>query len=354
MPPSADAAISASESGLAREGEAEPGSPHLPSPRQDPPRLAVVVPCYNEQEVFPETSRRLSEVLGRMTAEGLVAPSSFILYVDDGSKDATWGLIAGAHEVDPAKIAGVKLARNAGHQKALLAGIDAAVPLADCVVTIDADLQDDVEAIVEFVRKYSEGYDIVLGVRRERALDTRFKRGTALGFYRVLRAMGVDVVYNHADYRLMSRRALVQLQRFGEVHLFLRGIVPLLGFPTAHVYYDRQARFAGESKYPLKKMLGFAADGVTSFSVTPLRWIGLCGLLVCLLSVFGAIAAAAAWGAGAAVPGWMYILVSLWFLGGLQLAALGVIGEYLGKTYQETKRRPRYVAETVLGPETGA
>jgi len=330
------------------------GTATILAPRQGAPRLALVVPCYNEQEVLPETMARLSAVLTRLVIEGLAAPSSFVLYVDDGSRDATWPLIVQAHVDDPGKVAGLKLARNAGHQKALLAGIDAAAPIADCVVTIDADLQDDVEAIIEFAGKYREGYDIVYGVRKERALDSRFKRWTALAFYRVMGAMDVDIVYNHADYRLMSRRALAQLQRFDEVHLFLRGIVPLLGFPSMQVYYDRQARFAGESKYPLKKMLSFAADGVTSFSVTPLRWIGLTGLLVCLLSVLGAIAAAAAWGAGVAVPGWMYILVSLWFLGGLHLAALGVLGEYLGKTYQEAKRRPRYVVETTLDPETGA
>ncbi len=316
--------------------------------------MALIVPCYDEEDVLPETMRRLTEVLELLTAEDLAAPSSFALYVDDGSTDSTWPMIAQAHGDDPGKVAGVKLARNAGHQKALLAGMDAVAPMADCIVTIDADLQDDVETIIEFARKYREGYDIVYGVRRERALDTCFKRWTASGFYRVMRAMGVDVVYNHADYRLMSQRALAELQRFGETHLFLRGAVLLLGFPSTQVYYDRQARFAGVSKYPLKRMLGLAVDGITSFSIAPLRLIGFVGLTMCLLSILGAIAAAVAWGSRVAVAGWVYILVSLWFLGGLNLAALGVLGEYLGKTYQEAKRRPRYIVETRLDPTMGA
>jgi polyisoprenyl-phosphate glycosyltransferase len=318
------------------------------------PLVAVVVPCYNEEEVLPETTARLTDILARLEAEELTLPGSFILYVDDGSNDATWPLIVRAHAQRPRTVAGIKLARNAGHQRALLAGIESAASMADCVVTIDADLQDDVEAIVEFVKKYREGYDVVYGVRKERALDTRFKRWTALAFYRMMASMGVDVVYNHADYRLMSRRVLLEFQRFGEVNTFIRGMVPLVGFPSTEVYYDRGARFAGESKYPLKKMLSFAADGITSFSVTPIRYIGFLGVLICMLSVLGAIGAGAAWGAGVAVPSWMYILVSLWFLAGLQLTALGIIGEYLGKTYQETKRRPRYVVETRVDPEVSA
>jgi glycosyltransferase involved in cell wall biosynthesis len=316
--------------------------------------MAVVVPCYNEEEVLPETTKRLSDVLDRLTADGLIRPDSFLLYVDDGSKDTTWSLIATAHKRSPERIAGVKLARNAGHQRALLAGIEAATPISDCVVSIDADLQDDVEAIVEFVEKYREGYDVVYGVRKERAFDSHFKKWTALGFYRLMSAMGVDVVYNHADYRLMSHRALVEFQRFSEVNTFLRGIVPLVGFPSTQVYYDRAPRFAGESKYPLKKMLSFAVDGITSFSVVPIRYIGALGMIICLLSILGAIGAGVAWGVGVAVPSWMYILVSLWFLGGLQLIALGTIGEYLGKTYQETKRRPRYVVEMMVAPEAAA
>lgn len=313
--------------------------------------MAVVVPCYNEQEVLPETTKRLSDVLDRLEADELILPNSFILYVDDGSHDATWSLIAAAHRDRPGRIAGVKLARNAGHQRALLAGIEAATPISDCVVSIDADLQDDVEAILEFVKKYREGYDVVYGVRKERASDSRFKRWTALGFYRSMSAMGVDLVYNHADYRLMSSRALAQFQQFGEVNAFLRGMVPLVGFPSTHVQYDRAPRFAGESKYPFKKMLSFAADGITSFSVTPIRYILGLGALICLLAILGGIAAKVAFEEGVAVPGWMFILVSLWFLGGLQLTAIGVIGEYLGKVYQETKRRPRYVVEMMLDPE---
>jgi glycosyltransferase involved in cell wall biosynthesis len=313
------------------------------------PRLALVVPCYNEEKVLPETMKRLGEVVADLIARGLVRPDSYELYVDDGSRDATWAFISAAHRNDPA-VAGVKLARNAGHQKALLAGIEAAVSSSDCVISVDADLQDDVATIAEFVLRYREGYDVVYGVRRQRALDTRFKRWSALGFYKLMRVLGVDLVDNHADYRLMSRRTLEQLERFGEVNLFLRGIVPLLGFPSTQVYYDRQARFAGESKYPLKKMLAFAAEGITSFSVAPLRWVGALGLALALLSVLGGIAALILWGVGLAVPGWMTILVSMWFLGGLQLTALGVLGDYLGKTYQETKRRPRFIVETTLEP----
>jgi glycosyltransferase involved in cell wall biosynthesis len=312
------------------------------------------VPCYNEEEVLPETMRRLSEVLRQLTVDGLAASDSFVLYVDDGSRDSTWSLIAQAHEACPENVAGVKLARNAGHQKALLAGMEAVAPLSDCVVTIDADLQDNVMAVVEFAKKYREGYDVVYGVRRDRTSDSLFKRWTALGFYKAMRAMGVDTVFNHADCRLLSGRALAQLRRFGETQVFLRGMVPLLGFPSTEVYYDRQARFAGESKYPLSRMLGFAVTGITSSSISPIRYLGVGGLILSFLSVLGAIAAAIAWGCGINVPGWMYILVSLWFLGGLNLAGLGLVGEYVGKTYEESKHRPRYVVETVLGPTPAA
>ena len=316
------------------------------------PRLALVVPCFNEEEVLPETMRRLNAALEELAADELIRTDSFSLYVDDGSRDLTWTLIAAAQQENQA-VAGVKLARNAGHQKALLAGIEAAVPSADCVISVDADLQDDVSAIRDLVVKYREGFDIVYGVRRQRPTDSWFKRNTAHGFYRLMRTMGVDLVDDHADYRLMSRRSLEELERFGEVNLFLRGIVPQLGFPSTEVFYDRQPRTAGTSKYPLRKMAAFAADGVTSFSLVPLRLLGAVGLVLCLAAILGGIAALACWGAGLSIPLWVPIVVSVWFLGGVQLAALGVVGEYVGKTYLEAKRRPRFIVETVLGPRNG-
>jgi polyisoprenyl-phosphate glycosyltransferase len=311
--------------------------------------LAVVVPCYDEEAALPETIRRLSRALADLVADALVGKASFLLFVDDGSRDSTWAIITEAQQ-DDARIAGVKLAHNAGHQKALLAGMQAAAPVADCVVTVDADLQDDINALPEFVRKYSEGYDVVYGVRRRRDSDTVFKRWTARGFYRLLRAMGVDIVDNHADYRLLSRRALEHLLRFREVNLFLRGMVPLVGFPSAEVHYDRQPRLAGETKYPLNKMAALAFDGITSFSTVPLRWIGRIGAGICFLGFAGGVAAGASRGAGTAVPGWVYIFALVAFIGGLQLVALGLVGAYVGKTYQEAKQRPRFVVETWLAP----
>jgi glycosyltransferase involved in cell wall biosynthesis len=313
------------------------------------PRLALVVPCFDEEEALPQTMQRLAGVLADLTARRLVSPTSFVLYVDDGSRDSTWDMIAGAQQEGPG-VAGVKLARNAGHQKALLAGLEVARPIADCVISVDADLQDDVSTIIEMVEKYRAGFDVVYGVRRQRTSDSCFKRSTARGFYRVQRALGADIVSDHADYRLLSRRALEQLDRFGEVNVFLRGIVPQLGFPSTQVYYDRQPRTAGTSKYPLRKMLAFAADGVTSFSLVPLRLLGALGLMMSAASVLGGIAAAICAGVGVAVPGWIAILVSVWFLGGLVIAALGLVGEYVGKTYQEAKHRPRFIVETVLEP----
>lgn len=311
------------------------------------PRLVIAVPCYNEEAVLPETVRRLEDVLTALTTEGLVAPDSYVLFVDDGSRDATWGLIAHFCNENP-RVSGLKLARNVGHQRALLAGLLHAKDEADCVVSIDSDLQDDVGAIREMVERFHEGYDVVYGVRRQRDVDTTFKRWTALGFYRLMQLMGVKVVYNHADYRLMSRRALEALAEFGEVNLFLRGIVPLIGFPSTEVYYDRQERFAGESKYPLKKMLAFAIDGITSFSVIPIRWVTSVGLLFCVFSVLAGIYGFASKALGVAVPGWTSLILSVWFIGGVQLISLGLIGEYVGKIYQETKHRPKFIVEKAL------
>lgn len=308
------------------------------------PVLTIVVPCYNEEAVLPETVFQLSGVLDSLIQDGLISSSSTMLLVDDGSKDTTWELIERFHEAN-LFVTGLKLARNAGHQSALLAGLMKAKAYADCVVSIDADLQDDVEAIREFVVKYREGNDIVYGVRQSRTTDTLFKRATAQGFYKLMTRMGVNIHYNHADFRLMSKRTLDEMEKFREVNLFLRGIVPLLGFPSAKVYYDRKERFAGESKYPLKKMLAFAFDGITSFSVTPIRFVTLMGFVLFALSVVAALYAIIGKLLGANVTGWTSLVLSVWFIGGVQLLALGLIGEYIGKIYKEVKHRPLYVIE---------
>ncbi|MBB6284798.1 glycosyltransferase family 2 protein [Geobacillus subterraneus] len=311
------------------------------------PILAIVVPCYNEEEVLPETIGRLRALREELIEERLISPKSALLFVDDGSRDSTWKLIYKASLRYP-EVKGLKLARNAGHQNALLAGLFAAKAHADCLISIDADLQDDLSAIREFVQKFRQGYDIVYGVRRRRDTDTWFKRHTAQGFYRLMKMFGVDLVYNHADYRLMSRRAVDALEQFGEVNLFLRGIVPLLGFRSASVYYDRKERLAGKTKYPLKKMIAFALDGVTSFSITPIRFISLIGFVSFVVSLmFGAYFLFLKW-AGHTQTGWTSLITSIWLLGGLQLIALGLIGEYIGKIYKETKRRPRYIIDLDL------
>lgn len=317
------------------------------------PRLAIVVPCFNEEDVLPETSTRLDALLLDLARDGLASADSFCVLVDDGSRDATWRLIEEWHARSP-RMSGLKLARNAGHQKALLAGLEHVAGRVDCAVSVDADLQDDLSAVGEFVSKYQEGYDVVFGVRRERLTDTRFKRWTAQAFYRLMRLMGVDLVYNHADYRLMSRKALGFLGQFGEVNLFLRGVVTLIGLPTAVVYYDRQERFAGESKYPLRKMLAFALEGITSFSVTPIRWVTGVGLAFCFLSLAAAVYGFVSLAAGVAEPGWTSLILSVWFIGGVQLISLGLLGEYVGKIYQEAKGRPRYFVETALPPAVEA
>ena len=309
-----------------------------------PPILAIVIPCYNEEQVLPETVLRLSNVLTGLIQDKLIAEHSTMLLVDDGSQDQTWPLIEQFHAANPF-VAGLKLARNAGHQNALLAGLLKAKGYADCAISIDADLQDDVNVIREFMMKYHEGYDIVYGVRDSRDTDTWFKRATAQGFYKLMTLMGVRIHYNHADFRLMSRRALEEMEKFKEVNLFLRGLVPLLGFPSAQVYYARKARLAGESKYPLKKMLAFAFDGITSFSVTPIRFVTWTGFLMFALSVLAGIYAIIDKLLGTTVTGWTSLILSVWFIGGMQLLALGLIGEYIGKIYKEVKRRPLYIIE---------
>lgn len=314
------------------------------------PVLTIVVPCYNEEEVLPETVFQLSSVLDSMIQDQLISSESTMLLVDDGSKDATWELIERFHEANTF-VTGLKLARNAGHQRALLAGLMKAKAYSDCVVSIDADLQDDVDAIREFVVKYHEGYDIVYGVRQDRSADTLFKRATAQGFYKLMTKMGVNIHYNHADFRLMSRRTLEKLEHFQEVNLFLRGMVPLLGYPSTKVYYTRKERFAGESKYPLRKMLAFAFDGITSFSVTPIRFVTTMGFLLFVLSIVAAIYAIVGKIMGATVTGWTSLILSVWFIGGVQLLALGLIGEYIGKIYKEVKRRPLYIIEKEVTAE---
>ncbi len=312
-------------------------------------RLAIVVPCYNEEEVFPETSKRLTEVLKRLIDKKKIAKDSFAIYVNDGSRDRTWELIEQEYSKNP-HACGLKLAGNVGHQNALLSGLTYARDHVDMAISIDADLQDDVNVIEEMVDKYIEGYDIVYGVRNNRDTDTFFKRNTALGFYKIMQIMGVKSVYNHADYRLMSKRAMEQLTLYKEQNLFLRGIVPLIGYQTTSVYYKRAERFAGESKYPLKKMISFAVDGITSFSTKPLSLIMGLGFLLVLLSVVGIlyILICSLTGNSTLVQGWTSLMVSIWLIGGVQLLCLGVVGEYIGKIYMEVKGRPRFNVETLL------
>ena len=309
--------------------------------------LYVVVPCYKEEEVLPETSKRLKAKLTALIAQGKISPRSRILFVNDGSKDRTWPIIEELHAQDRI-FSGVNLSRNRGHQNALLAGLMTAVQYADMMVSMDADLQDDIDAMDRMIDAYHEGCDVVYGVRSSRKTDSFFKRFTAESFYKLMKAMGVDIVFNHADYRLMSRRAVEGLSQFKEVNLFLRGIVPQIGYPWTTVEYERAKRFAGESKYPLKKMLSFAFDGITSFSVKPLRLILFLGAVIFALSLVMLLWTLIRWIAGATVSGWASLMCSIWMIGGIQLLALGVIGEYIGKVYSEAKARPRFIIERVL------
>lgn len=301
-----------------------------------------VVPCYNEQEVLPETSKRLLLKLAQLIYEEKISDDSRIVFVDDGSRDDTWSIISSLTESDR-HFGGVKLSRNRGHQNALLAGLTVAKDRCDAAISLDADLQDDIDAIDAMVDNFNDGCDIVYGVRSKRETDTFFKRATAEGFYKLMHLLGVDIVFNHADYRLMSKRALEGLMQFDERNLFLRGIVPQIGYKSAIVTYERQERFAGESKYPLKKMLMFAFDGITSFSVKPIRLITLLGAIITAGSILAFFLLLLA-----AEPLRLILLgCSLWLLGGIQLLSLGVVGEYIGKIYQETKRRPRFIIENV-------
>ncbi|WP_297197724.1 glycosyltransferase family 2 protein [uncultured Flavonifractor sp.] len=314
--------------------------------------LYIVVPCYNEEEVLPETSRRLREKLEAMMAAGTVSRDSRILFVNDGSKDRTWEVIEELHQTCPL-FSGVDLTRNRGHQNALLAGLMTAKERCDMAISMDADLQDDVDAVDRMVEQYYAGCDIVYGVRSSRKKDTFFKRFTAEGFYRLMNAMGAETVFNHADYRLMSRRALEGLSQFREVNLFLRGIVPMIGYRTGTVEYERGERFAGESKYPLKKMLSFAMEGITSLSVKPIRMITGLGFLVFAISIIMLIYSIVRWAMGETILGWASLICSVWAIGGLILLSLGVIGEYIGKIYLETKERPRFLIREVLEDKHG-
>ena len=309
--------------------------------------LYLVIPCYNEQEVLPETSRRLKEKMESLMDRNMISRDSKIMFVNDGSKDRTWEMIEELHDQDPL-YQGVKLSRNRGHQNALLGGLMTAKEYADMVISLDADLQDDIDVIDQFVEKYYEGCDIVYGVRSARTTDTFFKRFTAEGFYKIINLMGGEVVFNHADYRLMSKRALNELANYKEVNLFLRGIVPMIGFKTDVVTYERHERLAGESKYPLKKMLALAVDGITSLSIKPIRFIVFLGFMIFMCSILMLIYSLVQHFLGNTSIGWTSLIVSIWAIGGLQLLAIGVIGEYIDKIYLETKERPRYIIEKVL------
>ena len=311
------------------------------------PKLFIVIPCYNEQEALPLTAKRLVELTDDMIEKALISPESRVVLVDDGSRDATWQVISDLHAQDQ-RFEGVKLAHNVGHMNALWAGMTLSQERCDCVITIDADLQDDPDAMYAFLEEYRNGADVVYGVRSSREKDTFFKRATAQGFYRLMNRMGADLVYNHADYRLLSKRALNALMSFGEVNMFLRGMVPMLGFRTAEVFYERGERVAGESKYPLKKMLAFAMEGVTSLSNKPIRYVLVLGVLCALLGVVMGVYTLISLLRGHTVRGWASTMMSIWLLGGLQLIALGVIGEYIGKIYMETKRRPKFILEEHL------
>ena len=310
-------------------------------------KLFVVIPCYNEEEVLKETTKRLKTKFNSLIKNKIISNDSRVMYVNDGSKDNTWNLIKEISEKEEL-FTGITLSRNRGHQNALVAGLLTAKEYADVVISMDADLQDDINAIDEMLVKYNDGCDIVYGVRSARKKDTFFKRFTAEGFYKFMGLMGVDIVYNHADYRLTSKRVLDEFQNYREVNLFLRGIFPLIGFKSDIVYYERAERFAGESKYPLKKMLNFAWDGITSFSVKPLRMIATLGFIILFISLVIMIYSLVRKVMGNTVDGWTFLNISIWFIGGLQMLSLGIIGEYIGKMYNETKARPRFIVSENL------
>lgn len=309
--------------------------------------LYVVIPCYNEEEVLHETSDRLQKKMMSLMEKGKIDRKSRVIFVNDGSRDTTWKIIQQLHGQE-ALFGGINLSRNRGHQNALLAGLMTVREYADMVISMDADLQDDIDAMDEMIEKYLKGIDIVYGVRSSRKKDTFFKKATAEGFYRIMRFLGADTVFNHADYRLMSKRAIEGLAEFEEVNLFLRGVIPLIGYPSDFVYYERGERFAGESKYPLKKMIAFAIEGITSLSIKPIRLITLLGFFIFAVSIVMLIYSFIRHFMGATIVGWTTLMVSVWAIGGLILLSLGVVGEYIGKIYMETKRRPRFIVEQFL------
>lgn len=311
------------------------------------PRLAIVVPCYNEQEVLPSTLRTLTALLLRMDSDGLVAPDSYILCVDDGSRDDTWPIICKAHN-ENLLIKGISFAHNAGHQNALLAGLNTVMDRCDCAVTIDADLQDDPETIIKMVKEFGQGKEIVFGVRSSRDSDTWFKRTSARAFYRLQKMMGVDTVYDHADFRLMSNRAIHLLGEYAESNMYLRGVVARIGLSTAIVTYPRTARTAGETKYPLSKMLSLSIDGITSFTAKPMRYIFYLGFILLIIDIIVALWALLSYSHGHTASGWTSLILSVWFLGSLILMSIGVVGEYIGKIFVEVKHRPRYAIREEL------
>ena len=311
------------------------------------PILYIVVPCFNEEEVLEETTRQLKIKMETLIREKKIHDDSRVMYVNDGSKDKTWEIIKEIHNKEKL-FTGISLSRNRGHQNALLGGLMTAKEYADIIISMDADLQDDINAIDGMIEKYQEGNDIVYGVRSARKKDSFFKRTTAEGFYKFMKVLGVDCVYNHADYRLTSKRVLEEFSNYKEVNLFLRGMFPLIGFKSDIVYYERNERFAGESKYPLKKMLNFAWDGITSFSVKPLRLICSLGFIILLISLIIMMYSLIRKLTGNTVDGWTFLSISIWYIGGLQMISIGIIGEYIGKIYSETKARPRYIIEEDL------
>ncbi len=315
------------------------------------PRIFIVVPCYNEESVISETSSRLKEKLNNLISAAEISDSSRVVFIDDGSKDKTWEMISRLHENDKL-FQGIRLSKNRGHQNALLAGLMTVREIADAVISMDADLQDDINAVDRMIEKFKSGCDVVYGVRSSRKTDSVFKRTTAQSYYRMMDRLGAKTVYNHADYRLMSRKALEALSYFGEVNLFLRGMVPMLGFKTDIVYYERGVRFAGESKYPLKKMLSFAMEGITSLSTKPIKLITSLGFLIFFVSFLVFVYSIVRFFTGQTVAGWTTTVLSVWAIGGLIMISLGVIGEYIGKIYLETKHRPRYIIDSYLKDET--
>ena len=319
-----------------------------------PETLYMVIPCYNEEEVLRETADQLREKYSSLRSRSMISPESRIVFVNDGSKDSTWQIIQELHTAEPEVFSGINLSHNCGHQNAVLAGLMTVRDICDVCITMDADLQDDINAVDEMLERFYEGNHVVYGVRSTRKTDTFFKKFTAEAFYKFMKTMGADVVYNHADFRLMSRRVLQELAEFREVNLFLRGMVPLIGFKSCSVYYERKERFAGESKYPLRKMISFAVNGITSFSTKPLKMITTLGFVMSILSVIAFIWSFVVKIAGLSVVGWSSTICSIWLIGGLQLFCLGIIGEYVGKIYSEVKGRPRFIVEDFLNETCSA